>query len=263
MTDAANPFDGHDKIPGISFTNRDETTGVMTPKPTGTRQGGKIKKAPEMVQQRDYDTKKPLFWKDQKKTVEETDSKAYTIVTILDTSEGDRALWAPKSKKEGSMCRAISDAIKVSGNATAVVGGELWVTLTGLVPNEKGGQPSKTYSAVYTAPNAFEVPTPPASVPAPPAPPTAVPAPPAPSVQPATTPEGFTLASLLAGGWTTEQAVAAYPVLGAVPQAAPSAPPAPPAPAATPPGNAAAALAQLSDEDLAMLRLNRDGTPVA
>lgn len=51
----------------------------------------------------------------------------------------------------------------------------------------------------------------PAAVPAPPAPPVAVPAPPA---APKTTPEGFTLDALVAGGWTREQALATYPMLG-------------------------------------------------
>lgn len=256
MTTPANPFDNREKIPGLSWTNKDETTGVMTPKPIGTRLGGKIVKAPEMVQQTDFDSNKPLFWKDQKKTTEETGSPAYTIVTTLETPEGNRSLWAPKSGKEGSMCRAISDAIKAAGAPTAVVGGELWITLTGLVPNPKGGQPSKTYSAVYTPPNQFAEaapaagPTPPASVPSPPAPP----APLAPAAE-VKTPEGYTLASLVAGGWTAEQAIAAYPVLGNT--TAPVAPPAPPAPPVADAGAdaRAAALAQLSPEDRALLNL--------
>lgn len=246
------PFDSESKVPSITFTDKDEATGIMSPKPVGTRLGGKIKKLPEAVQQTKFGSSDKLFWgNDSKKTTDELSASGQpnnacmTIVTVLETPEGDRSLWAPKSSKDGSMCKEISKAL---GGNNPVVGGELWVTLTGIIPNPQGGQPSKQYSASYSAPSAFETP---AAVPAPPAP-AAVPAPPVPAAA-VTTPEGFTLASLVAGGWTQEQAVAAYPMLGASP--APTAPPAPPATPAPPSGDdaRAAALAGLSPEDRALL----------
>jgi hypothetical protein len=253
-----------EKIPSISFTDTDPVTGVMSPKPIGTRLGGKIKKAPELIQQTKFKTNEPLFWKKKgdswEKVIEETQSPAMTVVTTLETTEGDRSLWAPKSSKDGSLCKAIADAIAASGSKTAVVGGELWVTLTKISPNPQGGQPSKEYAATYSPPNQFaEAPAPPAPR-APAAPPTPAPAPPAPPAAPATTPEGYTMASLTAAGWTAEQIVAQYPMLGAAP-AAPSAPPAPPAP---PSAQATSKLAELSDEDLDMVGWKRlpDGSIV-
>lgn len=281
MTEA-NPFNTGEKTPSLTFTNHD-ANGVSTPKPIGTRLGGKIVKAPEVVQQTKMGSTAKLYWgPDSKKTENavgpngQPNNPAMTIVTHLETAEGVRALWAPKSSKEGSLCRAIADAIKAAGASTAQVGGELWITLTGLTPNPQGGQPSKTYTAVYTPPNQFatEVPAAPAtgaaSLPAPPAPPappvppapaaSAVPAPPAPPAPPVAeprTPEGFTLDQLVAAGWDRAQAIAAYPMLGGVPAA-----PAVPAPPAPPVDGKLAALAKMSDEDLAMLGMNRDGTPV-
>lgn len=268
MTEA-NPFDTpqHEKTASLSFTSTDPVTGVMAPLPVGTRLGGRITKAPELVQQTQFKTNAKLYWKKTGdswgKVTEENDSPCMTVVTTLETADGPRSLWAPKSSKDGSLCKAIADAIAASGNKTAVVGGELYVTLTGIKPNPQGGQPSKEYKAEYTAPNTFAGGTPAeTAVAAPPPPAPAPPAPsvPAPPVAVPTTPEGYTLASLTAAGWTAEQAIAQYPILGAaVPPAAPSAPPAPPAPpaAATPSADDArqAALAALSPEDRALLGL--------
>ncbi len=63
-------------------------------------------------------------------------------------------------------------------------------------------------TALNLPPLAAAVPPPPAAVPAPPV----VVPPPPPAVK--TTPEGLTLEQLVGGGWTREQAIAAYPVLG-------------------------------------------------
>lgn len=270
----SNPFDSHEKTPSLTFSNTDPTTGVTTPKPIGTRIGGKIVKAPELVQQSQMGSGKKLFWQDKKKTTDAVDAHgvpnqpAMSIVTVVETPEGNRSMWAPKSSKDGSSCKETSKAIAAAGAKTAEIGGELWWELTGLIPNPQGGQPSKQVKAYYTPPNAFaqpEVPTagavPAPPVPAPPAP-SAAPAPPAPPSAAPKTPEGFTLADLVAAGWTAEQAVAAYPVLGA---SVPAAPPAPPAPPAAPTNNdRAAAMAALSEEDLDMLKMRRlpDGSVV-
>jgi len=270
----SNPFDSHEKTPSLTFSNTDPTTGVTTPKPIGTRIGGKIVKAPELVQQSQMGSGKKLFWQDKKKTTDAVDAHgvpnqpAMSIVTVVETPEGNRSMWAQKSSKDGSPCKETSKAIAVAGAKTAEIGGELWWELTGLIPNPQGGQPSKQVKAYYTPPNAFAQ----SEVlvmgengghmaPAPPAP-SAAPAPPAPPSAAPKTPEGFTLADLVAAGWTAEQAVAAYPVLGA---SVPAAPPAPPAPPAAPTNNdRAAAMAALSEEDLDMLKMRRlpDGSVV-
>jgi hypothetical protein len=274
----SNPFDSHEKTPSLTFSNTDPTTGVTTPKPIGTRIGGKIVKAPELVQQSQMGSGKKLFWQDKKKTTDAVDAHgvpnqpAMSIVTVVETPEGNRSMWAQKSSKDGSPCKETSKAIAVAGAKTAEIGGELWWELTGLIPNPQGGQPSKQVKAYYTPPNAFgsavqenltdnvAVPTVPGTVPTPPAPPAppvpAPPAPPAPAATTPKTPEGFTLADLVAAGWTAEQAVAAYPVLAV---SAPAAPPAAPTN-----NDRAAAMAALSEEDLEMLKMRRlpDGSVV-
>jgi hypothetical protein len=272
-TTEANPFNSGEKTISLTFTNHDEN-GVATPKPIGTRLGGKIIKAPELVQQTKMGSSAKLYWgADSKKTENavgpngQPNNPAMSVVTTLETAEGARSLWAPKSSKDGSLCKEIAKAISAAGCKTAEIGGELWVTLVGLTPNPQGGQPSKQYTAQYIPPNNFaapEVPTAQATPqpPAPAAPPTPAPAPPAPPASPATTPEGYTHASLTAAGWTHEQIIASYPMLGGTP-IPPSAPPAPPAapPAAS---DRAAALAQLSDADLDMMGMQRlaDGSIV-
>ena len=66
----------------------------------------------------------------------------------------------------------------------------------------------KQRTALNLPPLPGAVPPPPVAVPAPPV---AVPPPPPAAVK--TTPEGLTLEQLVGGGWTREQAIAAYPVL--------------------------------------------------
>lgn len=208
---SSNPFEGGsgEKIPTISFTNTDPNTGVMTPKPIGTRLGGRVTKAPEVVQKTKFGTGEKQYWDqaNSKVTTEDTGRPLWDVVIGVDTPEGPRNFWFAKSNKEGSMFSAIKTALGAAGVAEVKVGGELYVTLTGVTPNPKGGQPSKQYSATYTPPNpmADEAPAA-AAVPAPPAPP----APPAAEKR---TADGYTLASLVAAGWTAEQAVAAYPEL--------------------------------------------------
>jgi hypothetical protein len=271
--------DPFDERPGsgrktLSFTNTDEVTGVKTPKPVGTTLGGKTLGPATSIQAYDFDSKKPLWWPagQGKPTTQEPENmgsmsaaeiekrKVLDFVVPILTDDGEetqfraRMTTGGKDPKVVTMYAAIKAARAKAGSAIAA-GGDLRVTLAEIKPNPNGGQPQKGYSAVYTVPDAFAaepvangsqpaaVPPPPPAVPAPPA---SVPAPPA---EP-TTPEGYTMSSLLAGGWTREQVLASYPALGVA--AVPAAPPAPPAaPAAT--QDPQAVLAAMSDTDLDMI----------
>lgn len=239
----SNPFDKPTGLPSISFVSTDPTTGRKNPLPIGTRLGGKVTKAPEVVQSRVYegaDKGKPEFWDNLGKGVKTPNQKdaqgndnkpVQQIVINVMTPEGEeKSLWVPFYPK--SMFEAVQGAL--AGRAIEV-GDDIFVTLTGFTP-VPGKNPMNDYAADFTkgqgafAPPPPAPPAPAAAAPPPPAPPAppAAPAPPPPAPAVATTPEGFTLEGLLKGGWTAEQAVAAYPMLanGAVPaQAAASAAP--------------------------------------
>lgn len=228
MTD--NPFDKPTGLPSISFATRDEAGNLGTV-PVGTRLGGKVTKAPEIVQSRVYegsDKGKPQFWDNKGKGVKTVNAKdsegmenkpVQQIVINLMTPQGEeKSLWVPFYPK--AMYEAIQAVL--AGRAIEV-GDELFVTLTGFTPIP-GKNPAKDYGADFTKGMGVFAPPPPAAAPAPPPPappaPPAAPAPPPPAAGPATTPEGFTLEGLLRGGWTHDQAIAAYPMLnghGAIP----------------------------------------------
>lgn len=224
-----NPFDKPASLPSISFATRDEH-GNLGSVPVGTRLGGRVTKAPEIVQASVYegpDKGKPQFWgAGNKKTTDALDAGGQPnkpvnqIVMNVRTPEGeDKSLWVPFYPK--AMFEAIQTAL--AGRAIEV-GDDLFITLTGFTP-VPGKNPAKDYSADFTkGQGAFAPETAAASVPA--------------QASPATngtpkTAEGYTLASLIAAGWTQDQVAAAYPAL--VPQAAPPPPPPAPAPSATPP----------------------------
>lgn len=242
-----NPFDKPTGLPSISFAITDPVTQRSVPVAIGTRLGGRVTKAPEVVQARGYegaDKGKPLFWDNLSKGLKTPNDKdaqgrdnnpvQQIVINMMCPDGEERALWVPFYPK--SMFEAIVAAL--AGRAIEV-GDDLFVTITGFTP-VAGKNPMNDYSADFTkgagvfaapadpappAPPAAPAPPPPAPVPAPPvavappppAPVPAPPAPPAPAPPPAApaTPEGYTLASLVAAGWSAEQAVATYPILGA------------------------------------------------
>jgi hypothetical protein len=131
------PFAGVETHPSLSFKD----------KPIGTSYTGKVTKAPELVQARDYESGQPAFWSDG--------NPKMTVVTTLEVGGEEVNLWAAKPS---AMFRAIADAQKAAG-AQIAVGGTLTVTFSGEKPNDNPRlNPQKLYTAVYRPPNAFEPP---------------------------------------------------------------------------------------------------------
>jgi hypothetical protein len=213
----SNPFDKPESLPTISWALTD-AHGNKTSVPVGTRQGGIVVKAPEVVQSTGYAgtafAGKKLFWAndgkgkktDLAKDANGVDNKPIQqIVTVLkDKATGtDKALWTavyPKSQFE-----AIQTAL--AGRAVEL-GDELYVTLTGFERSEDSSKnASKLYSAEFIkGQGVFAPEQAAAAVPAPPAPPAAAPAPPAPPAPAeAVLSNGFTATALRAAGWTEEQ----------------------------------------------------------
>lgn len=272
---SSNPFDKDGGLPSVSFGGKDTTTGQITTKPIGYEVHVRVTKAPTLVQSREYGGTKLLFWDPNnkgKKVTEPNDQPCMSVVfhgTIEYDSEGkdigvEKAQWV---QKPSALFTAVGDAINDAKLEGIPVGALVKTKLTGFKQGEDQSRAAaKQYEVVIVPPNAFtETPAPPAppaapAPPAPPAPPAAAapPAPPAPAAVP-TTPEGYTLASLVAAGWTADQAVAQYPVLAA-PAAAPAIPAPPVAPAADGPVETAEekrakAMANLSADDLKLLGL--------
>lgn len=247
MTNPANPFDKPESTPTISWAITD-SFGNKSSVPIGTRQGGIVVKAPEVVQSTGYAANKelagkPLFWDNMKKgertaSAMSSDGRAnkpvQQIVTILNVNGEDKALWTsfyPKSQFD-----AIQAAIKgIDGKPRAIEpGDQLYVTLVGFERNEDTTKAaSKLYAAEFVkGAGAFAPET--AAAAAPP-PPVAAPAPPvavAPAPTPVTEPilsNGYTASALRAGGWSEAQ-IGALSAPAPVP--APPVAPAPPAPVA-------------------------------
>lgn len=273
---SSNPFDKDGGLPSVSFGGKDPNTGQITSKPVGYEVHVRVTKAPTLVQSREYGGTKLLFWDPNnkgKKVTEPNDQPCMSVVfhgNIEFDSEGkdigvEKAQWV---QKPSALFTAVGDAINDAKVDGITVGCLVKTKMTGFKQGEDQSRAAaKQYEVVVVPPNGFasEVPAAPAAAtPPPPAPPAAAappppPAPPAPVSVP-TTPEGYTLASLVAAGWTSEQAVAAYPVLAA-PAAAPATPAPPVAPAAdagpveTADEKRAKAMANLSDEDKKLLGL--------
>ena len=131
----------------------------MTPKPIGTKLGGKVLEPPRRQQRRKFRTNEPLFMKKVgegwQSTTDPTDLKCEEVVVTVETPEGEKArLYVPVTSKKAteSMYQQIVSVVPPTGVA---VGSDLFVTLTGLTPNPQGGQPSKRVKAEYTPPNAL------------------------------------------------------------------------------------------------------------
>jgi hypothetical protein len=117
----------------------------------GAKVSGTIARKPELQQQRDFDSGKPLTWDDgsarqQVKVV---------LVTELNEEEGDngeRALYL-----KGGLLKAVQAAVKDSGAKGLEVDGKLAVKYT--KDGEKKGKlnPPKLYVAKYEAPDPMAV----------------------------------------------------------------------------------------------------------
>jgi hypothetical protein len=116
----------------------------------GDSVSGPITTKPELMQQRDYVSGDPLTWEDG--------SPRYQLKVILDTGQVDpdiedddglRALYIKRGLQ-----RAVRDAVRKAKCRDLEVGGQLTVTYTGDGEAQRGLNPPKIYTAVYTQPPA-------------------------------------------------------------------------------------------------------------
>lgn len=113
----------------------------------GAKVGGTIARKPELQQQRDFDSGKPLTWDDgsprqQIKVVLATDERDD------DDDNGERGLYL-----KGGLLKAVQAAVKAAGAKGLEVGGKLAVKYT--KDGERKGKlnPPKLYVAKYEAPD--------------------------------------------------------------------------------------------------------------
>ena len=113
----------------------------------GSKVSGTIARKPELQQQRDFDSGKPLTWDDGQPRQQ--------VKVILATAErddeednGERALYL-----KGGLLKSVQAAIKAAGEKGLAVGGKLAVKYT--KDGEKKGKlnPPKLYVAKYEAPD--------------------------------------------------------------------------------------------------------------
>ncbi len=234
MSSNPNPFDKAVSTPTLSFSIKDEYD-QSRPKPIGTRLGGVVKKAPEVVQSRFYGGPhkgKPMFWDSDSKgnAVPEATTKDgrtnnpvnQVVITVTCDDGEDRSFWVSFYPK--AMFEAVQLAITApDGSLRAIEAGDkLYITLSGLT-SVPGKNPAYAYTAEFTkGAGVF------ASAPPPP-PVAAVPVAPAPVVSATVTEpvlsNGFTATQLVAAGWTAEQIAAlTAPVVAPAPPVAPTAP---------------------------------------
>lgn len=201
------PFAGSPGLPSISFAKKDQY-GNMQSKPVGTKIGGRVLKAPKRVQSRNFTTKQLDTWPDG--------NPKMSVVVDICVEGVDMSLWV---KDPSALFKAFQEAIAGAGGVPVGPGATLFVELTGFGPPEADKAPAKLYKVHYTPADSF-----------------AASEAPAPSTNGAPkTAEGYTLASLLAGGWTEAQVAASYPALVPSFAAPPPPPPPAPAPSVTPP----------------------------
>jgi hypothetical protein len=109
----------------------------------GTVVTGPIVREPEVAQQTEFGTGKPLFWDDGK-------PRNQLVVQIQtgqrddDEDDGVRAIYI----KGKSLTGAVREAVKAAGAPGLEVGGVLAITYTGDGKAERG-MPPKLYSATY------------------------------------------------------------------------------------------------------------------
>lgn len=109
---------------------------------------GRITEEPQVRQQTDFTTGKPLFW-------DNGDPRMQLVVTLgtdqRDTSipddDGTRRVYV-----KGQMQKAVAQAVRQAGAPGLQVGGTLTVTYTGDgEAKQRGMNPPKLYTAAYTA----------------------------------------------------------------------------------------------------------------
>jgi hypothetical protein len=127
----SDPLGGSVKYPSISWKG----------KAIGATLTGKVFKAPEIVQQRDYETRELEFWQDgQPKN---------TIVIGIEVNGEKRNLWA---SIPSALQKALIEARDAAGDGVQIEeGGELTITFTDEkpIPGKEHLNPQKIFSAKY------------------------------------------------------------------------------------------------------------------
>lgn len=266
-----NLFEREGGLPSMSFGGRDPQTGAITRKPVGTKYVGIVTKLPAMVQSRDFDSRKPVFWKTGEKGVKTTEPNDNPImsvvlhVKVISSTETtmkykgadipvvgtEMGVWA---EKPSSLFYAIGDAITAAGVKAIELGGEITFEVSGFKQGEnKQRMPATQFVVSYSPPNAFAVdntvPDSPAAIATEtqvvvPPPPAVITVPPPPV---AVDPNAAARQAFLDGGWTLELIAQHHPHLM---------PPAPAGVSVPPPpveDKRAAMLASLTPEERAAL----------
>lgn len=169
-----NLFEREGGLPSMGFGGRDPQTGAITRKPVGTKYVGVVTKLPSMVQSRDYDSKKPQFWKIGEKgakTTEPNDNPVMSVVlavkcigstestmthkgAVLPVVGTEMSIWA---EKPSSLFYAIGDAITAAGVKAIELGGTIEVEVIGFKQGEnKQRMPATQFAVKYSAPNPFQ-----------------------------------------------------------------------------------------------------------
>lgn len=117
----------------------------------GVTVAGTITRVGEPMQQRDFTTQKPKTWDDGRPMMQlPVDIKTDLRDPEISHDDGTRAIYI-----KGELQKAIRQAVRTAGAPGLRVGGHLTVTYTGDgVASQRGMNPPKLYSAVYTAPTA-------------------------------------------------------------------------------------------------------------
>lgn len=117
----------------------------------GTTHVGKLLEVGEPQQQTEYNSQEPSFWdKERTRPKMQVRIKLETAERDGDTDNGVRALYATVQGKQGSLYRAINDALSKAER----LGGTLTVTYTGNDPDSKNpANPRKLYTASYQEPS--------------------------------------------------------------------------------------------------------------
>lgn len=115
----------------------------------GTTLGGEIVRPPTTKQQTDFDSGKPLFWEDGSPRMQLLVQLKTPLRDASDPlDDGTRTLYV----KGSSLTNAVRAAVKSAGARSLAVGGQLFVTFTGLGPKEGKRQPPRLFSARYVPP---------------------------------------------------------------------------------------------------------------
>lgn len=115
----------------------------------GTTIGGPIVAEPEMRQQTEFKTEKPLFW-------DNGDAKMQLVVKVQtdlrDDAEDDgiRAFYLKGGFKRPTTQKAVADAVRNAGAQGLAVGGQLYLTLTAI--DGDGQDAPKSFTARYVPP---------------------------------------------------------------------------------------------------------------